>query len=246
MSGYFAGSLSRYFCRNSILPEKSISRFGYCLAILAISLFGMNGGPTDSQAVAKTKYFSGKSNHSRGYQRSSRKHFRNHNNVSPANRHYRSSHVKHRGFTNKRARSKYGQAQQNRHGIFNLQPSRYRGPSIINVNKVLTNKRARKSRTGYRQHTYRRHHRDRYNNINSVAITGAALIPQTKLYRHIERDDATGVSIIYFDKKKCDQGYDCVMRVGGKRSSTKIIVVGTKPERFDEGRETPRIIYPPN
>ncbi len=236
--------MSGYFCRNSILLEKSLSKIGYCLAILAISLFGLNGGPIDNKAVAKAKYFSGKTNHSRGYQRSGRKHIRNHHN---ATRHYQSGRVKHRRNIQKRHRSNYRQARRNRHGIFNLQPSRYRGPSVINVHKVLTTKKARKSRARYRQHNYRRHHRGLYSGINRVAITNPALIPQTNLYQHIERDDATGVSVIYFDKDKCDQGYDCVMRLGAKRSSAKIIVVGTKQrDRLGKDQKTPKIIYPPN
>ena len=236
--------MSGYFCQNSILLEKSLSKIGYCLAILAISLFGLNGGVVDSNAVAKAKYFSGKTNHSRGYQRSSRKHIRSHHN---ATRHYQGSRVKHHRNIQKRHGPNYRQARRNRHGIFNLRPSHYRGPSDIDVHKVLTNKKARKSRARYRQHNYRRHHRGRYSGINRVVISDAALIPPTNLYRHIERDDATGVSVMYFDKKKCDQGYDCVMRFGAKRSSAKIIVVGTKQEdRFGKDQDTPRITYPPN
>jgi|GEM_PF-5854233 len=246
MSGYIVGSIVHFFGRTLAFFSTWLSKAGYGLAIICALLFGFQGGVSDPPAEAKAKYFSGKTSHSRGYKRSGyrsnyrsgRKHISGH---KQGRRHYQSRNGKPRGFSQQRHPVKYHQARKpghKRHGKFAYQPKPYHGPSIIDVQKVLADKRARRSKAGYRLH----HHR-----ISRVVINGAAVTPRTNLYRHIERDDATGVSVIYFDKEKCDQGYDCVMRMGLSRSSAKIIVVGAKrAQRPDADHNLPRIIYPPN
>jgi len=224
----------------------------FVIAIVIASVFALNGGPIDSTAEAKAKYFSGKTNNSRLYRRSGKKYVRHHRNNT---RHYRGNRIKQRTHINKRYRSNHRRIHQNRYARFNRQaihhhrlsstrPSVTRS-SITNVQHFLAHKRTAKF--GISNHPHRKHYRGRYNRIKKVTVIGTTPAPYTKLDQFISRDDATGVSIIYYDGKKCDQGYDCVMRVGLKRSSAKIIVVGIKGhDPISDDNDSPRIIYPPN
>ena len=61
--------------------------------------------------------------------------------------------------------------------------------------------------------------------------------------RHII-DGIGGARVLFYDEKQCDNGYDCTIRLGGKPSSPKIIVIGEK-RKIDESAG-PHIIYPPS
>ena len=53
-----------------------------------------------------------------------------------------------------------------------------------------------------------------------------------------------GSRVLFYDESQCDNGYDCTIRLGGRASSPKIIVIGKK-RKIDEGAG-PHIIYPPS
>jgi len=52
-----------------------------------------------------------------------------------------------------------------------------------------------------------------------------------------------GPRAVYYRESQCNNGYDCVIRLGNSFSSPKIIVVGKK-RSIDNMR--PKIIYPPS
>ena len=52
-----------------------------------------------------------------------------------------------------------------------------------------------------------------------------------------------GTRVLYYNESQCDGGYDCVIRLGEKPSSPKIVIVGEK-RKVNEST-APHIIYPP-
>ncbi len=106
----------------------------------------------------------------------------------------------------------------NRHSRFANTYNAPRGPKVINVSEVLSHRRLKIT-------------------INRNTTVSSPLKP------HILDNGPGGPRVIYYDDSKCEGGYDCVIRLGGKASSPKLIVLGTKQLSKPEG---PLIIYPPS
>lgn len=146
-------------------------------------------------------------------------------------RHYRKTGRHHRASRTQRRsiyfRSGTHQGQRTRHRVprsyyagFNgsrYNRSRYNGPRVINVRQALSSKRIRIINRTTRQN-------------------------ENHLTRHVINDGSGQPRVVYYDDRKCDGGYDCVLRFGNVASSPKIIVVGKNRKVQSSG---PQIIHPP-
>ncbi len=255
MAVVFDRLVKRQYYRNSEIPSNYFSQFClglvcHGLAILAISMFVLNTGSIESTALAKAKYSSGKSNISRSHHSSRRHKTRRHHSGQHRNSR-KSGH--HRRYT-KRHGSQYRYAKRHgsryrygKHGSYQnyrYRPVRYRGPSVTNVRGALLNKRAGNTRPSYRHHD--KHRRIRYGNIRRIVIPGAMAAQYNDITRYVLPEDPRGITAMYYNTKLCEQDYDCVMRLGTRRSSPKIIVVGSKRDKADFVESNGvKIIYPP-
>ncbi len=79
------------------------------------------------------------------------------------------------------------------------------------------------------------------NGLRITTTSGQDYPPQ--LDRHVFNEGPGGSRVIYYSKSLCEGGYDCIIRLGGSRSSPKIITVGKKRKVESSG---PKIIYPPS
>ena len=102
-----------------------------------------------------------------------------------------------------------------------------------------------------RRYNKRRHNNKRRYNGPLVINVQQALAQRSGVYgvtkpnsnRHVI-EGIGGTRVLYYNESQCDEGYDCVIRLGNKASSPKIVVVGEK-RKIDESA-APHIIYPPN
>ena len=92
-----------------------------------------------------------------------------------------------------------------------------RGPLVINVGEALKHRRSKRIKIIHHQ---------RPNNLQ----------------RHVLSSNGGVERVVYYDARQCDAGYDCVVRLGKKASSPKIIVVGEKRKPITG---SPIVIYPP-
>ncbi|MCP4070673.1 MAG: hypothetical protein GY742_02880 [Hyphomicrobiales bacterium] len=242
MAVVFDRLVKRQYYRNSEISSNYFSQFCHALAVLAISTFVLNTGSIESTALAKTKYSSGKSNISRSHHSSRRHKTRRHYNG-----HHRSSRKSghHRRYT-KRHGTHYRYGKHGSYQNYRYRPVRYRGPSVINVRGALLNKRAGNTRLSHRYRGHGKYYRSHHGNNRRIVVTGAMASQNNDIIRHILPEDPRGMTAIYYNTKLCEQDYDCVMRVGTRRSSSKIIVVGSKRDKANYVESNGvKIIYPP-
>jgi len=186
------------------------------------------------QHVNNRQYYSGTS---RPLRRNARK-YGHHNRYAGNNNHgYRSSVFDvRRTLLNKRV----GNTRLNRR-VGNTRLNRRAGNTRLN--RRVGNTRLLNRYPGQRNRYSNRIRNDGFGNF---VTTGSGLAPQYDIDGIDVLDDPVSGSRIYYNARECDQGYDCVLRLGSDQSSPKIIVVGSRSDDPYDGKiRPPIVIYPP-
>ena len=120
----------------------------------------------------------------------------------------------------------------------------------INSGASYSGKRPVVRRYHNRRHNNKHNNKRRYNgplviNVQQALAQRSGVYGVTKpnSNRHVI-EGIGGTRVLYYNDSQCDKGYDCVIRLGNKTSSPKIVIVGER-RKVDESA-APHIIYPPN